>query len=349
MSTRWIRAVSALALAACAAAPNAPASPTGSMTRPAAVGAANACEGAVDSSFNLNVVPHVETVAGARPITLFFGTHTHGALVRPDGVTFAHYVALLAAARSQLPVPSANLFVGNGDDLIAKFCGTNTRSAHVVDAFNAAHLDADTYGFNEVASDVSGVAPAEVRELVARSRFTWVSANVLELDRSDVFAKAQGARRWVIREVGGVKVGLTGLIVPEAAPGFRPSSYGRDLLVIDPVEAMREVVPAMRAAGADLVVVLSHMDRTTMERVAREAIGIDAIVGSHEGFTARSAVVNGVILADGHDNMHGLGQLDLMVSGGRIVAHAFGIRTATRTLPEDRDVAEALGRYVATK
>lgn len=350
VSSRLLAASLLVTLTACAA----PAPPARPAVSPAASPAPNAvvprsCEGAFDSSFNVNVAPQVPVVPGGQRITLFYGTHTHGTLVRTDGLSFANYVGMLNAARSQLPDPTRSLFLGNGDDLAAVFCGVRTDGLHVIDAFNAASLDADTFGFNEVADDVSGIPATQVRALVAASRFTWVSANVLELDRSDVFAHAQGARRWIIRDVGGIKVGLTGLIVPEPAPGFRPASYGRDLTVIDPVAAARDVVPQMRASGAQLVIVLSHMDRETMERVARETNGIDAIVGSHIGLTAAYEVVNGVILSDGHDNMHAFAQLELVVKEGRLVAHAFGVRTATRSQQEDTAVTSVLSRYLANR
>jgi 2',3'-cyclic-nucleotide 2'-phosphodiesterase (5'-nucleotidase family) len=338
-------------LASCSGPATAPSASSTALTSPSpeASAAVRTCEGNVDRGFNVNVTPQIADVPGGRRITLFFGTHTHGMLVRSDGVTFANYVGLLNTARGQLPDPSHSLFLGNGDDLASGFCATHTGGRHVIDAFNAAHLDADTYGFNEIAADVSGVTPTELRELVAASQFAWLSANVFELDGSDVFAKAQGARRWVIRDVGGIKVGLTGLIVPEPVPGFTPPSYGRDLVVIDPVDAMRDVVPQLRAAGAELVVVLSHMDGPAMERVARETTGIDAIVGSHIGMQGRATVVNGVILSDGHDNMHGLAQLDLVLKDSRVVAYAFGIRTASRAVAEDASVAAALERYLAKR
>ena len=323
-------------------------------TAPSATGAATSaaglnCTGAVSSTGSFDTPLNVPAPDGATRVTLFVGTHTHGDLIRPDRVTFAHHAGVVRELRAALGDPAKSLFLGNGDDLSATLCGLPTGGRHVVDAFNAGGLDADTYGFNEVASDVSRLEPAQVRQLVAASRFTWVSANVLELDRSDVFARAQGARRWIVKDLGGIRVGLTGLIVPSPAPGFVPPSYGRDLVVIDPVEAMREVLPLMRRDGAQLVVVLSHMDGDTMERVAREVPGIDAIVGSHIGFTSTSKIVGSTILADGHDNMHQIAEIDVFLRDGRVVDRAFSlhaVRTSSTKVPE---VAAILERYAATR
>jgi 2',3'-cyclic-nucleotide 2'-phosphodiesterase (5'-nucleotidase family) len=328
-------------LSACAPPSPAAAPPTAR----ANTGAALNCTGAVSAEGAFDTPVNVRAADGATRITLFVGTHTHGDLIRPDGVTFAHHAGVVRELRAALPDPAKSLFLGNGDDLSATLCGMSTGGRHV----NAGGLDADTYGFNEVASDVSRLEPAQVRQLVTASRFTWVSANVLELDRSDVFAKAQGARRWIVKDLGGIRVGLTGLIVPSPAPGFVPPSYGRDLAVIDPVEAMREVVPLMRRDGAQLIVVLSHMDSETMERVAREVAGIDAIVGSHIGFTSTSKIVGDTILADGFDNMHQIAEVDLFVRDGRVVDRAFSLHAVRLASVTHPDVQAVLARYVPTR
>ena len=342
MHMRTLAAVAMLAAAACAPAglPTPSAAPTAVGTAATVPGIV--CEGARGGPL-ADTTGALPSSSGARRVTLFFATHTHGELVRPDGVTFAHYAGRVAELRRALPDPSASLFLGNGDDTTQRLCGVRTAGQHVVDAFNAGGLDANTFGFNEVAEDI---APDELRALVAASRFTWLSANVLELGGSDVFGKAEGARRWLVRDVGGVRVGLTGLVVPSPAQGVIPYSYGRNVKVIDPVDAMREVLPLMRREGAQIVVVLSHMDIETMERVAREVDGIDAILGSHAWEPSAMKVVGKTILADGHDNMQQVGQLDLLVRDGAVAAHAFSVHGVRPSSPVHAEVATALARYV---
>lgn len=345
VNTRALVVMAVLVAVACG--PGTPASPSASATA-AATAAANStglvCDGARADSL-ADTTGALPSIAGAKRITFFFATHTHGELIRPDRVTFAHYAGHVAALRRALPDPSASLFLGNGDDTSQRLCGVRTGGRHVIDGFNASGLDANTFGFNEIADDI---AADELRGLVAASRFTWLSANVLELDGSDVFAKAQGARRWLVKDVGGVRVGLTGLIVPSPAQGMIPYSYGRTVKVIDPVDAMREVVPLMRRDGAQLIVVLSHMDIETMERVARDVDGIDAILGSHVWQPSAMKTVGRTILADGHNNMQQIGQLDVLVRNGAVAAHAFSVHAVRLTSPVHAEVATALERYVVT-
>jgi 2',3'-cyclic-nucleotide 2'-phosphodiesterase (5'-nucleotidase family) len=340
---RTLFAAIALTAVACSPVPTAAPSVSSTAAPTAAASAGPLCDGARSDGL-ADTTGALPSIPGARRITFFFSTHTHGELVRPDRVTFAHYAGHVAALRRALPDPSASLFLGNGDDTTQRLCGVRTGGRHVVDAFNAGVLDANTYGFNEIADDI---APDELRALVAASRFTWLSANVLELDGSDVFAKAQGARRWLVKDVGGVRIGLTGLIVPSPAQGMIPYSYGRSFKVIDPVEAMREVVPLMRRDGAQLIVVLSHMDIETMERVARDADGVDAILGSHVWQPSAMKTVGRTILADGHDNMQQIGQLDVLVRDGAVAAHAFSVHAVRVVSPVHPEVAAALDRYLA--
>lgn len=344
---RWL-VVSVVLLSACASSSQSPA-PVRKADASAVPATAPLCTGAVSAEGAFDTAVNLPLVGGATRLTIFVGTHTHGDLIRPDRVTFAHHAGVVRELRSALPDPAKSLFVGNGDDISASLCGVPTDGRHVVDAFNAGGLDADTFGFNEVAADVSRLEPSQLRQLVAASRFTWVSANVLELDRSDVFAGAQGARRWTVKDVGGIRVGVTGLIVPSPAPGFVPASYGRDLTVIDPVDAMREVIPLMRRDGAQVIVVLSHMDGETMERVARDVEGVDAILGSHVGFTSMSKIVGNTILADGRDNMHQVAQIDLLVRDGRVVGRAFSLHAVRLSSVPQPDVRAILERYVTTR
>jgi 5'-nucleotidase / UDP-sugar diphosphatase len=292
-------------------------------------------------------------------VTLFHETHTHGNLAgtpdRPRNVTFARYVGLRNALRACLREPANSLFLGNGDDLSPTLNGVRTDGRHTIDAFNAAGIDADTFGFNELHVLSEDSPPsledlAQLRELVTASRFAWVSANVREGRNPDqVFASEQGARRWIIKDVGGVRIGITGLISASAAPGIPalPPGLEASMRILDPAQAMREIVPQMRTAGARIVVVLSHMSAQETRRVARSMSGIDVALGTHLGEpTPQPEIVNGTIVAvAGPDEMQALGQLDLTIRHGRIVDHAFRRHVPSPSQPADPEVERVLARY----
>ena len=124
---------------------------------------------------------------------------------------------------------------------------------HVVSTFNAGGLDFDTFGNHDF-----DMGPAVLRERVGDSLFTWVSANVRE--DGDVFAADQGARQYVLTDVGGVTLGITGLITPEAP---EVTSIGENTEVLEPASALQGVTEQMQSDGADATIVLSHLASET--------------------------------------------------------------------------------------
>jgi 2',3'-cyclic-nucleotide 2'-phosphodiesterase (5'-nucleotidase family) len=294
--------------------------------------------------------------AGEGVVTLFHETHTHGKLAgtpeRGHDVHFADYVGLRNALRAELADSDASLFLGNGDDLSAELNGVLTWGRHVIDAFNAADLDADTYGFSEL-HELGGFSPeslGRLRDLVADSDFAWVSANVREGRNGDeVFAAEQGARLWIVEEVGGVRVGITGL-VSDRSGGFPavPSALESHIQVLDPVEAMREVLPRMQEDGADIVVVLSHMSHEDTLSVVRSVEWIDVALGTHVGPpTLQPQEVGGAIVAvAGPDEMQALGRLELTIRDGDIASYTFERHVPSESVAPDEEVEEALAEYL---
>jgi 2',3'-cyclic-nucleotide 2'-phosphodiesterase (5'-nucleotidase family) len=321
------------------------------------------------------LAPSARAGPGEVVITLFHETHMHSALlgedqqstagpVPADGRTFANYVGVMDQQRRRLE-PGSSLFLGNGDDLgdelevPAVFGGgtVQTGSRHVLEAFAAAGMDADTFGY-----DVNMYVPDRIdhlRDLVARSRFAWVTANVREGGHPDqAFAAEQGARLWVLKMVGGIQVGITGVVSPDFQPGdgAHAARVAPTVTLLDPVKALREVVPRMRAAGAQVVVVLSHLFFEEMEQVARQVEGVNAILGSHEGPQPHGCldqprVVGTTILSKPGHNMAALGQLDLVVrrSDGRVVRFGFQRHEITREGPSSSAVKAILDRYLAAR
>lgn len=276
------------------------------------------------------------TSSAAQPdethVTLFHDTHLHGQLEGPDKQTFADTVGLVKSQRAQLPAGSYSFFVGNGDDLASSLMSSLFRGQHIVDVFNTAGLDVDTFGNHDF-----DMGPDRLAEMIGASRFVWVSANIRDRRTGDVFGAEQGARKWVIKDAGPVKVGFTGL-APEETP--TASSPGPNVDVLTPAAAMREVVPQMRAAGAQIVVLLSHLCAPDTEKVVADVSGIDVAVGDHcAGVLTEPKMVGNSIVSRRGDELKLLGQLDLVVSDGKIIQHDY---TQFRVLPDGpRDEATA--------
>jgi 2',3'-cyclic-nucleotide 2'-phosphodiesterase/3'-nucleotidase len=248
---------------------------------------------------------------GSGSVTFLHDTHVHGTLGH-DGVDAARYFGLMQDVVDRTPDA---IRVGNGDDLASSVLSSVFDGTHIVDAFNAGNLAYDTFGNHDF-----DMGPELCREAVAGSYFTWLSANMRGPAGEEVFAADQGAEPFVVHEVDGVSVGITGLI-NEEAPEI--TSLG-DNTVVPVEEAMREVIPRMRSAGADIVVVLSHLSSPVARDLARTVDGIDAIVGDHAAqLLEEPEVINDTVLSFVGDEYDYLGELTLDVENGAVDGFEF--------------------------
>lgn len=90
---------------------------------------------------------------------------------------------------------------------------------------------------------------------IARAQFPFLSSNIFE--------KATGkrppwAKPWAMVEVAGVKIGVIGAITIDTPTVTAPANV-ESLKFIDPAEAVMSVLPEVRSAGAQLVIVAAHL------------------------------------------------------------------------------------------
>jgi 2',3'-cyclic-nucleotide 2'-phosphodiesterase (5'-nucleotidase family) len=161
-----------------------------------------------------------------------------------------------------------------------------------------------------------------------------------------------GAQRFTLAQASGLRLGVTGAASSECGPAA-PA-----VTLLDPVTALREVVPQIRAAGAQVVVVvvLSHLTYEEMEQVARQVDGVNVIVGSHAGpqpygFLDKPRVVGRTILSVAGNDMAAVGQVDLVVrrSDAGIVRFGFRRHVVTPDGPASPAVHAVLDGYLAKR
>lgn len=277
------------------------------------------------------------TVRGgsATRLTVLFDTHMHGFVTGPNDVSLANYVGLIKERRAAAPGPT--LWLGAGDDLGSSQMSSVFFGQQMIDIFNAGGLDADTMGNHEF-----DYGPDNFLERARASRFSWLSANVIDRRTGDVFGADAGVRRYMVRDMGGVRVGITGV-----AWGFLGSSaHGPNVEVLDAATALRTVVPEMRAAGAQVVLVMSHMCVPQAEQVAAAVPGITAILGDHCAVRMREPrMVGSTLIASRGDEYQALGELTVTVEGGAVTAQRYQELEVTKDSPADSAVAAIVADY----
>ncbi|PSP54625.1 2',3'-cyclic-nucleotide 2'-phosphodiesterase [Halobacteriales archaeon QS_1_67_19] len=275
-------------------------------------------------------------------VTLIHDTHFHGRFGEPDDPeNIANYFGLINRIAESASNP---VKVGNGDDLASSVLSSVFEGEHMIDAFDAGGLAYDTYGNHDF-----DMGPDVLRRRVEQGETTWVSANVLDRRTEEVFAREQGARRYVVTDVGDVALGLTGLITEEAP---EITSMGENAVVRRSESALEEVVPQMREAGADAVVVLSHLTSPRARQVAEGVSGVDAIVGDHAAQVLEAPeTVNDTVLSFAGDEFEFVGELTLDVADGSVADFAFTLHETAAVVEEegldpDSAVREVMESYL---
>lgn len=124
----------------------------------------------------------------------------------------------------------------------------------------------------------------------------------------------------LVKEIGGVKVGLFGLTVPDGAMA-NPAPV---VILTDLPAIAQAAVDALRGEGAQVVVCVSHFGMDVSRDLAGSVSGIDVIVNGHDNAVLKQpeSVLRPdggttLIVSAGH-HYRWVGRLRLSVSGGQV-------------------------------
>ena len=194
-----------------------------------------------------------------------------------------------------------------GDTMIAQL----TQGEALVSIFNELEYDAFVLGNHEpdFGSDV-------LKKRIEQAAFPVLAANVVQTRDGSLLTRA-----FIIRELGGVKVGVFGLAYPKTDWTTAPKNVA-GLQFQHPVEPARRSIAELRKRGAELVIALTHLGLGADIELAKAVPGIDVIVGGHSHNRMRDALEVGntlIVQAGAHGS--DLGRLDLLVEHGRVREH----------------------------
>ncbi|KAL8297761.1 hypothetical protein RB597_007237 [Gaeumannomyces tritici] len=170
-----------------------------------------------------------------------------------------------------------------------------TKGSHMVPILNAIGTDCSCIGNHDLDFGV-----CQLRYLASKCNFPWLLANVLDPSLGDGVPIAHAKRTHMITTSNGIKVGLLGLGEREWLETV--NSLPPDLIYRSASETARELVPQLRAEGADIVIALTHMREPNDNKLAENLGGdIDLILGGHDHFYAHSLINGTHVLRSGSD------------------------------------------------
>lgn len=206
----------------------------------------------------------------AEEVVIVFTGETHAMIypcscpVEPDG-GIARRAAFVRKFRAQNPqmllLDSGGVFGGGLMDEYSQSSELDQRRTDIaVRAISLMKYDAVAVGddeFNFGREYFSG--------LLAKYKIPFISSN----------CPVPGVAPFVIKRAGKVSVGIVG-VSPQSAG---PKAGG--IIIPDAAASVRQAIERMKARGADLIVLLSHLGETEDKTLLRQVKGIDILIAGH--------------------------------------------------------------------
>ena len=242
---------------------------------------------------------------------------------------------LVKAIRAERP--GNTLLLDSGDTWQGSYTALQNRGADMVDAMKLLGVEAMT-GHWEFT-----YGKDRVKELVSKLGFSFLASNVRDTEwDEEVFAHTAFFDR------GGIKIAVIGQAFPYtpiANPRWMIPTWSFGIRE----EQMQRRVDAARAAGAQLVVMLSHNGFDADRKMAQRVKGINVILTghTHDAIPAVITVGSTLLVAAGS---HGkfLARLDLDVKDGKVADYAFKlIPVLTDAIAPDPEMAAQIAKIRA--
>ena len=240
-------------------------------------------------------------------------------------------LSLRKAAQQQNP---NTLFLLAGDTISPSVESITYKGQQMIEAWNLAGLDYATFGNHEF-----DFGPDVLKQRMKESKFGWIAANVIEKSTGKPFGSAAP---FVIREFGGVKIGIFGLVLPETKTTSRP---GPDVDFLDPCETAKAMVSEIHSQGAKVVVALTHLSMREDKEVAR-CSDVDLIIGGHEHTLLESSAGGAPIFKMTADARE-LGRIDLNIAQttGELTSIDWKVIPVTSETVEDSQFSSLYKKY----
>jgi 2',3'-cyclic-nucleotide 2'-phosphodiesterase (5'-nucleotidase family) len=144
-------------------------------------------------------------------------------------------------------------------------------------------------------------------------------------------------REYIIKEVGGVKVAILGVLNPDDLKQITHQPYMEGLEVIPPETALKRLLPEVREK-ADLVILLSRFDLGKTGELVQAAKGIDVAISSGDMLFYGEPIENALTLQTGSLGKT-MGLLKISLNEKRVSVSEKRYVPLDRSVPDNGEIA----------
>jgi len=291
------------------------------------------------------------------PITILHTCDLHGNVLPTEsyeGKTNLGGIARCATVIRQVRARAKNvLLVDAGDTIQGTALSFLSGGQIMVQCLNHLHYDAWVWGNHEFDWGLDKLAAC-----ADRAEMPILNANVQPGGRDSAVSQRIVSRLkpyYALREMDGVKVAIIGLNTPGIPNWSRPRLID-GLKFADSTDTLRKIIPEVRAAGAQVLVLVCHQGyRETgddyanqVNAIARNFPELDVIIGGHTHRNFPEFKVHNVLYCQADYYGIYLGRIDLVfdTSTGRVVKRQSNTLLMDDRVPLDQEIQQLAGNEI---
>jgi hypothetical protein len=184
----------------------------------------------------------------------------------------------------------------------------------------------------------------ELRKISKQANFTFLLANLLDSQSpKPVFEP------YIIKELGGVKIGLLGLTSRDFFLK-NPAPEKKKYYLAEPIATARKIISELKKKNCKIIIAIAHMPENEMKAFAQALPEIHFVISGHERrLASRPLEVNNVKIFMAGTRGENLGRLDFFPkeeAGKRLFAH-YQILPLTEKYGDHSKTTEMVNQYKA--
>lgn len=283
------------------------------------------------------VVPAKAEAANTTKISIVHTNDTHGRLLNGDERGASMGFAKIATFVDQVKAENPNTLVLDAGDAFQGMPVINIgKGEGLVPILEEVGYDAMTIGNHEFDYGFEALKNIESK----MTKIPMVSANIYNAKKGGRVFKP-----YIIKNVGGVRVGIFGLTTPETVYKTHPDNT-KGLNFLNPIVTANSVVKSLEGK-ADVIICLSHLGnegKYTSMKVAEKVEGIDTIIDghSHTEMPFGMIEINGTLIAQTGDYTKNVGLVELEIEDNKVVRKSASLVGDAEDIEEDAKVAELI-------